>query len=124
MYMCTLMFLILILVYISSSFHPHNRHLSHNSPRLIFLFVDCATVNKFYPILSYLGSYHWGNEKKLPPSRWHRRGRSLQEVFANAHFLVTIDLCKIYNKGRWGHGTPRTEMADRCASCVLFKPLS
>ena len=49
-----LMFLILICVCILSSFHPHNHHLSHNSPRLMFLFADCATVNKVYLILSYL----------------------------------------------------------------------
>ena len=54
MYMCTLMFLILICVCISSSFHPHNHHLSPNSPRLMLLFVDCATVNKVCLILSYL----------------------------------------------------------------------
>ena len=28
-------------------------HLSPNSPRLVILFVDCATVNKVYLILSY-----------------------------------------------------------------------
>ena len=44
---------ILICVCILSYFHPHN-HLSPNSPRLMFLFVDCATVNKVYLILSYL----------------------------------------------------------------------
>ena len=54
MYTCTLMFLILISVCILSSFQPHNHHLSPNSPRLMFLFVDCATVNKVYLILSYL----------------------------------------------------------------------
>ena len=37
-------------------FHPHNHHLSPNSPRLMFLFVKCATVNKVYLILSYLRS--------------------------------------------------------------------
>ena len=51
MYICTLMFLILICVCILSSFHPHNHHLSPNSPRLMFLFVDCATVNKVYLII-------------------------------------------------------------------------
>ena len=35
-------------------FHSHNHHLSPNSPRLMFLFVKCATVNKVYLILSYL----------------------------------------------------------------------
>ena len=35
-------------------FHPHNHHLSPNSPRLMLLFVKCATVNKVYLILSYL----------------------------------------------------------------------
>ena len=57
MYMCILMFLILICVRILSSFHPYNHHLSPNSPRLMFLFVDCATVNRvylIYLILSYL----------------------------------------------------------------------
>ena len=53
MYMCTLMFLILICVCILSSFHPHNHHLSPNCPKLMFLFVDCATVNNVYLILSY-----------------------------------------------------------------------
>ena len=48
-----MMFLILISVCILSSFHPHHHHLSPNSPRLMFLFVDCATVNKVYLILSY-----------------------------------------------------------------------
>ena len=52
MYMCTLLFLILICVCILSSFHPHNHHLSPYSPRLMFLFVDCATVNKVYLALS------------------------------------------------------------------------
>ena len=54
MYMCTLMFLILICICILSSFHPHHHHLSPNSPRLMFLFVDCATVNKVYLILSWI----------------------------------------------------------------------
>ena len=55
MYMCTLMFLILICVCILSYFRTHNHHLSPNdSPRLMYLFVDCATVNKVYLILSYL----------------------------------------------------------------------
>ena len=49
-----MMFHILISVCILSSFHPHHHHLSPNSPRLMFLFVDCATVNKVYLILSYL----------------------------------------------------------------------
>ena len=53
MYMCPSMFLILICVCILSSFHPHN-HLSPNSPRLMLLFVDFATVNKVYLISSYL----------------------------------------------------------------------
>ena len=52
-YMCTLMFLILICVCILSSFRPHDHHLSPDSPRLMFLFVDCATVNKVYLILTY-----------------------------------------------------------------------
>ena len=43
--MCILMFPIPICVCILSSFHPQNRHLSPNNPRLLFLFVDCATVN-------------------------------------------------------------------------------
>ena len=58
MYMCTLMFLILIYVCILSSFHPHDHHMSPNSPRLMFLFVDCATANIVYLILSYLISSH------------------------------------------------------------------
>ena len=37
-------------------FHPHNNHLSPNSPRLMFLFVKCATVNKVYLILSLNGA--------------------------------------------------------------------
>ena len=58
-YMCTSMFLILICVCILSSFHPHNHHLSPNSPRLMFLFVHCATVNKVHLNLSYIIlSYH------------------------------------------------------------------
>ena len=55
MYMCISMFLILICVCMLSSFHPHN-HLSPNIPRLMFLFVDCATVNMSYLILS-ISSY-------------------------------------------------------------------
>ena len=43
---------ILICVCILSSSHHYNHHLSPNSPRLMFLFVDCATVNKIYLILS------------------------------------------------------------------------
>ena len=35
-------------------FHPHNHHLSPNSPRLMFLFVKCATVNKVLSYLIYL----------------------------------------------------------------------
>ena len=35
-----------------SSFHPHNHHLSPNIPRLMVLFVNDATVNKVYLILS------------------------------------------------------------------------
>ena len=55
LYVCVYMiFPILISVCILSSFHPHHHHLSPNSPRLMFLFVDCATVNKVYLILSYL----------------------------------------------------------------------
>ena len=42
----------------SSAIHPHNHHLSLNSPRLMFLFVKCATVNKVYHILSFLMSSH------------------------------------------------------------------
>ena len=61
MYMCTLMFLILICVCILSSFHDH--HMSTNSRRLIFLFEDCATVNKVYLILQLscncLCPVHW-----------------------------------------------------------------
>ena len=38
-----------------SSFHPHNHYLSPNSPRLMFLFVDCATVDKVYLILFWYG---------------------------------------------------------------------
>ena len=49
------MFLILICVCILSALHPHNYLLSPNSPRLMFLFVDCATVNKVY--LSDLEQY-------------------------------------------------------------------
>ena len=40
-------------------FHPHNHHLSPNSPRLMFLYVKCATVNKVYLILSYLILYSY-----------------------------------------------------------------
>ena len=46
--------LILICVCILSSFHHYNHHLSPNSHRLMFLFVDCGTVNKIYLILTYL----------------------------------------------------------------------
>ena len=51
-------------------FHPHNHHLSPNSPRLMFLFVKCATVNKVYlisSILTYLigGSPHKGQQRQV-----------------------------------------------------------
>ena len=59
--------------------HPHNRHLSPHSPRLRFLFVNCATVNKVYLILAYLSypvdnksalvqvmAWCWTEEKLLP----------------------------------------------------------
>ena len=49
-------FMFLILICVSfSSFYPQNHHLSPNSPRLVFLFVNCATGNKIYSylLLSY-----------------------------------------------------------------------
>ena len=54
MYMCILMFIILICVCILWSFHPHNHYLSPNSHRLMFLFVDCVTVNKVNVTLRYV----------------------------------------------------------------------
>ena len=70
-------------------FHPHNNHLSPNSPRLMFLFVKCATVNKVYLILSYL----------IAKPRWRgqRRSRHSRRI-RNPQFCVSgkrpITLCR------------------------------
>ena len=38
-------------------FHPHNHHVSINSPRFMFLFADCATLNKVFLILPRLSKW-------------------------------------------------------------------
>ena len=49
-HVCSLMF---SFSFVSVYFHLHN-HLSPNSPRLMFLFIYCATVNKVYLVKSCL----------------------------------------------------------------------
>ena len=61
-----------------------------------------------------------GNRTKLPSSRWHRRGRSLREVFACSCFFATTNLSQIYNRETRMHGTPCTETTDSYLFSFLY----
>ena len=53
-----------------------------------------------------------GNRAKLPSSRWHRRGRSLREVFACSRLFATTHLSQICYRETRRHGTPCIKMTD------------
>ena len=72
-------------------FHSHNHHLSPNSPRLMFLFVKCATVNKVYLILSYLSLSYLNIYRviNVPPALWPKR------LLFNGNAMNTLNVfCK------------------------------
>ena len=74
-------------------FHNHTWQptLSPNSPRLMFLFVDCATANKVYLILSYL-TMSW------PPAQDIRDTVNLPRGFDQSAMLTSYLECDYLNK--------------------------
>ena len=69
------------------------------------------------------GKLTGGNRAKLWSSRWHRRGRSLREVFACSRLFATTDLSQICNRITWGHGTPCTKTTDSYPLWFLYNNL-
>ena len=63
-------------------------------------------------LVSFASHITGGNRAKLPSSRWHRRGRSLREVFACSCLFATTDLSQICNRVTRGHGTPCSKTTD------------
>ena len=61
-----------------------------------------------------------GNRTKLPSSRWRRRGRSLQEVFACSCFFATTDISQIYNRETRRHDTPCFKTTDSYLFSFLY----
>ena len=75
---------------------------------------------KYFP---YYSIFTGGNRAKLPSSRWHRRGRSLREVFACSRFFATTDLSQICSRVTRENGTPCAKTTDSYAVSFPYNSL-